>query len=134
MDWFDAANKMSSSIFSAAGNIPSNQEKINPENISLWRITADSSGSRISCWMWIDGDLYYDMDTLDVSDITEFKEYHGVNVSVTAYLDKTRILISIDVRFDDVIYPNRVKMSLLTIKTPTLIQFNYSTTAYLQAG
>ncbi len=54
--------------------------------------------------------LYYDLSTLDVYTITEFKEYHGVKVSVMAYLDRTRIPISIDIGFGDVVYPERVWM------------------------
>ena len=40
----------------------------------------------------------------EVDDITEFKEYHGVNVSITAYLDRTKVLVSIDIGFGDVVY------------------------------
>ncbi len=38
-----------------------------------------------------DDPLRYDLDTVNVVKITEFKKYHGVNVSVIAYLDKTKI-------------------------------------------
>lgn len=54
--------------------------------------------------------LRFDFDSLDVHPITEFKDYHGVNVSIMAYLDRTRIAISIDIGFGDIIYPERVKM------------------------
>lgn len=54
--------------------------------------------------------LRFDFDSLDVHAITEFKDYHGVNVSIMAYLDRTRIALSIDIGFGDVIYPERVKM------------------------
>ncbi len=54
--------------------------------------------------------LRYDLSTLDVDFITEFKKYHGVKVFVMAYLEKTRIPISIDIGFGDVIYPERVLM------------------------
>lgn len=40
-----------------------------------------------------DDPLRFDLETLNVTPITEFKEYHGVNVSVTAYLDRTKILL-----------------------------------------
>ncbi len=55
-----------------------------------------------------DDPLRYDLDSLEVHSITEFKDYHGVNVSVMAYLDRTRIPISIDIGFGDVIVPGRV--------------------------
>lgn len=43
-----------------------------------------------------DDALKYDLNSLDVKDITEFKEYHGVNVSVIAYLDRAKVPVSID--------------------------------------
>lgn len=57
-----------------------------------------------------DDPLRFDLDTLKVIPITEFKDYHGVNLSILAYLDRTRINVSVDVGFDDIIYPERVEM------------------------
>ena len=57
-----------------------------------------------------DDALVYDLESINVISITEFKEYHGVNVSATAYLDRTRIHISIDIGFGDVIYPDKVEI------------------------
>lgn len=62
-----------------------------------------------------DDALRYDLATLDVQNITEFKEYHGVKVTVMAYLDKTKIPVSIDIGFGDVIYPERVQIDFPTI-------------------
>lgn len=42
----------------------------------------------------VDDALRYDLDSLDVRSITEFKAYHGVNVSIVAYLDKTKMGLS----------------------------------------
>ena len=44
-----------------------------------------------------DDALYYDLSSLNVKNITEFKEYHGINVSIIAFLDRTSIPISIDI-------------------------------------
>ena len=44
-----------------------------------------------------DDPLHFDIDTLEVILITEFKEYHGVNVSINAFLDKTKVPVSIDI-------------------------------------
>lgn len=54
----------------------------------------------------IDSDdaLRFDINSLNVYSITEFKEYHGVNVSINAYLNRTRIPVSIDIGFGDVVY------------------------------
>lgn len=57
-----------------------------------------------------DDPLRFDLDSLVVSPITEFKEYHGVNISVMAYLDRTRIPISIDIGFNDLIYPEKTEI------------------------
>ena len=57
-----------------------------------------------------DDALRYDLNTLKVIKITEFKEYHGVNVSIMGYLDRTKVPISIDIGFGDVVYPKRMKM------------------------
>lgn len=50
-----------------------------------------------------DDALKFNLDTLEVINITEFKEYHGVKVSIMAYLDKTKIPVSVDIGFGDVI-------------------------------
>lgn len=74
-----------------------------------------------------DDALRYDMDSLDVHSITEFKEYHGVNVSINAYLDRTRIPVSIDIGFGDVVYPERMQMKfpvLLDIDEPKVFAYS----------
>ena len=62
-----------------------------------------------------DDALMFDLDSVTVEDITEFKEYHGLHVSAVGYLDWTRILIGIDIGFGDVIYPDAVKMDFPVI-------------------
>ncbi len=63
----------------------------------------------------VDDPLRFDLDSLDVHSITEFKQYHGVNVHIMAYLDRTQIPISIDIGFGDVIVPGRVEMDFPVI-------------------
>lgn len=60
--------------------------------------------------MSADDPLRFDLDSLKVVPITEFKKYHGVNVSIFAYLDRTKIPISIDIGFGDVIVPGKTEM------------------------
>lgn len=62
-----------------------------------------------------DDALRFDMSTLAVRNITEFKKYHGVNVSIMAFLERTKLPVSIDIGFGDVIYPDRVKMNFPVI-------------------
>lgn len=59
--------------------------------------------------------LKFDVSSVFVENITEFKEYHGLNISVIAYLDKTRIPVSIDIGFGDIISPDSVKMNFPVI-------------------
>lgn len=73
-----------------------------------------------------DDAIRYDLSTLEVKTITEFKEYHGVNISIMAYLDKTRIPVSIDVGFGDVVYPDRMKLKfpvLLDMDVPEVYSY-----------
>lgn len=58
----------------------------------------------------IDDALHFDLDSITVEDITEFKEYHGLHISVNGYLDRTIIPVGIDIGFGDVIYPDAIKM------------------------
>lgn len=74
-----------------------------------------------------DDALRFDLNTLEVTNITEFKEYHGVNVSITGYLDRTKVPVSIDIGFGDVIYPERMKMEfpvLLDMEVPEVYAYS----------
>lgn len=76
-----------------------------------------------------DDALRYDLGTLNVKDITEFKEYYGISVSIMAYLDRTKVPVSIDVGFGDVVYPDRVKMDfpvLLDMEVPEIYAYSIS--------
>ena len=74
-----------------------------------------------------DDALRFDLNTLKVINITEFKEYHGVNVSIMGYLERTRIPVSIDIGFGDVVYPERMKMEfpvLLDMEVPEIYAYS----------
>ena len=99
-----------------AGNMPNNVGNMKKVFESIFSVECDDA-------------LRYDLDTLEGKDITEFKEYHGVNVSIMAYLDKTRIPVSIDIGFGDVVYPDRVKMEfpvLLDMEAPEIYAYSIS--------
>ena len=55
-----------------------------------------------------DDPLTYNLQTLTIKNITELRKYHGLNISIIAYLDKTQIPISIDIGFGDLIYPDKI--------------------------
>ena len=97
-----------------AKNIPNNSEEMRMVFANVFSISCDDA-------------LRFDLGTLEVKDITEFKEYHGVNVSVMAYLDRTKVSVSIDIGFGDVFYPDRVKMEfpvLLNMEAPKIYAYS----------
>ena len=74
-----------------------------------------------------DDALRFDLNTLEVINITEFKEYHGVNVSIMGYLDRTKVPVSIDIGFGDVVYPERMQMEfpvLLDMAVPKVYAYS----------
>ena len=69
-----------------------------------------------------DDPLQYDLNTVAVNSITEFKEYHGVNVSVVAYLERTQIKVSIDIGFGDIVFPDKVEMDFPVVLSDDIPQ------------
>ncbi len=70
-----------------------------------------------------DDALRFDLSSLEAKDITEFKDYHGVNISIDAFLDKTRIRVSIDIGFGDSVYPKATQLEfpvLLDMAAPII--------------
>lgn len=99
-----------------ARNMPNSVEDIKKVFENIFSIECDDA-------------LRYDLGTLNVKNITEFKEYHGISVSIMAYLDRTKVPVSIDIGFGDVIYPDRVKMDfpvLLDVEVPEIYAYSIS--------
>ena len=97
-----------------AQHIPNDAEKMKSVFKNIFSIECDDA-------------LRFDLDSLNVNDITEFKEYHGVNVSITAYLDRTKVPVSIDIGFGDIVYPERMKMNfpvLLDMEAPEVYAYS----------
>ncbi|MBP5423069.1 MAG: nucleotidyl transferase AbiEii/AbiGii toxin family protein [Paludibacteraceae bacterium] len=106
--------RATSDIDLLAGNMPNDSEDMKKIFENIFSIECDDA-------------LRYDLGTLDVVDITEFKEYHGVNVSIMAYLDRTKVPVSIDIGFGDVVYPDKVKMEfpvMLDMETPEIYAYS----------
>lgn len=98
--------------------IPNDAEKMKAVFADIFSIDCDDA-------------LQYDLGTLDVQNITEFKEYHEVKVTVMAYLDRTKIPVSIEIGFGDVIYPERIQINFPTIlerDAPKLYGYTLGTT------
>ncbi|GAU79034.1 nucleotidyl transferase AbiEii/AbiGii toxin family protein [Fusibacter sp. 3D3] len=76
-----------------------------------------------------DDAIVYDLNSISIKSITELKEYPGINVTVNAMLDKTRVPVSIDIGFGDVVYPKRVVMgfpTLLDMEFPKIYAYSVS--------
>lgn len=97
-----------------AQHIPNDAEEMKKVFANIFSIECDDA-------------LRFDLDSLDVINVTEFKEYHGVNVSITAYLDRTKVPVSIDIGFGDIVYPERMKMNfpvLLDMEAPEVYAYS----------
>ena len=97
-----------------AGNIPNDEDCMRKVFKDIFSIECDDA-------------IRYDMATLEVKSITEFKKYHGVNISIAAYLDRTKVQVSIDIGFGDVVIPDRVKMDfpvLLDMDVPKIYAYS----------
>lgn len=78
------------------------------------------------CLIKVDDPIVFDVDNIVVKNITEFKdEYHGLNVYIPAYLERTQGRINIDVGFGDIIYPDKTSLDF-----PSLIDENPKLYAY----
>lgn len=78
-----------------------------------------------------DDPLRFDIETLSAKHIAEMKKYHGVNVSIIAYLDRTSINVSIDIGFGDVIFPDKVEMDfpvVLSDESPQVYAYSLCST------
>ncbi len=74
--------------------------------------------------------IVFDLSTLEIKAITEFKEYSDVNVSVFAMLDRTKVPVSIDIGFGDVVYPKKHLMefpTLLDMETAKIYAYSLET-------
>lgn len=72
----------------------------------------------------------FDMDTLAIKRITEFKDYPGLNVSIIAKLDRTRVPVTIDIGFSDVVYPDKCLMefpTILEMESPKVYAYSLAT-------
>ena len=74
----------------------------------------------------LDDAVTFDVDSLDVSDIAEDAEYHGVRCSLLAHIGQAEIQTKIDIGFSDDVYPEPALMefpSLLGMEPPRLLGY-----------
>ncbi|MBO7698768.1 MAG: nucleotidyl transferase AbiEii/AbiGii toxin family protein [Erysipelotrichaceae bacterium] len=99
---FDEFDRITTDIDLLGNSIKNDAENIKDAFVDILKIECDDA-------------INFDFNSLEAKNITEFKEYHGVNVSFVAYMDRTKIPVNIDIGFGDVIYPERQAMDYPTI-------------------
>ncbi len=72
--------------------------------------------------------VVFDADSIEVMDITQEKEYHGVRLTILAMLESIRQTISMDIGFGDVVTPGpkRLEYPLLLENVPEVEILAYS--------
>ncbi|MDY0289157.1 MAG: nucleotidyl transferase AbiEii/AbiGii toxin family protein [Sphaerochaeta sp.] len=71
--------------------------------------------------------IRFDLDSLRVIQIAEFKKYGGINVSINGYLNRTKLRVNIDIGFGDVIFPSSILMeypTLLDQERPMILAYS----------
>lgn len=74
-----------------------------------------------------DDGIVFDLGALKAREITKQDKYQGVNISITALLGNSRLPVSIDIGFGDVIVPSKKEMTfpvLLDMESPKI--YGYS--------
>jgi predicted nucleotidyltransferase component of viral defense system len=73
------------------------------------------------CMMESDDALFFDVETLSTERIKEDAAYEGVRVKISAFLDRTKKVLQMDIGFGDIVVPGAVRMeypSLLEMEQP----------------
>lgn len=73
-----------------------------------------------------DDALVFDLDSLSVGKIAELAETPGIRVKCFGYIERTRIPVSIDIGFSDVIYPESMLTNfptLLSMEPPLILTY-----------
>lgn len=72
-----------------------------------------------------DDGLLFDSNSVEIEDIAEGKDYSGFRAKFNAYLEKAKISLQIDLGFNDIIYPQKVKFQYPTIFNSKKIIINF---------
>ncbi len=75
------------------------------------------------CSINVEDAIKFDLTTLKVERIKEDADYEGVRVKLTAFLDKTKKVLQMDIGFGDIIVPKSIQMeypSLLEMDKPII--------------
>jgi len=71
--------------------------------------------------------IRFDLESMNLRTIADAKKYPGTRVSITAYMERTRLSVTVDVGFGDCITPERVQMEFpVLLNDPQPVVFAYS--------
>ena len=74
-----------------------------------------------------DDGIRFDLESMNLRTIAGAKQYPGTRVTITAYMERTRLSIAVDVGFGDCITPERVQMEFpVLLNDPEPVIFAYS--------
>ncbi|WP_292593810.1 nucleotidyl transferase AbiEii/AbiGii toxin family protein [Mesotoga sp. UBA5847] len=74
-----------------------------------------------------DDGIRFDLESMNLRTIADAKKYPGTRVSITAYMERTRLSVTVDVGFGDCITPERVQMEFpVLLNDPQPVVFAYS--------
>jgi len=71
----------------------------------------------------VDDAVSFDLEKIDVEQIIEDADYHGIRIKLTSFLERSRHILQFDIGFNDVIIPHPVEMiypTLLDMEPPRL--------------
>nr|WP_306812922.1 nucleotidyl transferase AbiEii/AbiGii toxin family protein [Paenibacillus soyae] len=58
------------------------------------------------CSIEVEDGIQYDIEGIKAETITEDADYHGIRVTITSFLEKSRSQVQLDMGFSDVVVPN----------------------------
>ena len=74
-----------------------------------------------------DDGIRFDLESMNQRTIADAKKYPGTRVTITAYMERTRLSVTVDVGFGDCITPERVQMEFpVLLNDPQPVVFAYS--------
>jgi len=74
-----------------------------------------------------DDGIRFDLESMNLRTIADAKQYTGTRVTITAYMERTKLSITVDVGFGDCITPERVQMEFpVLLNDPEPVVFAYS--------
>jgi predicted nucleotidyltransferase component of viral defense system len=74
-----------------------------------------------------DDGIRFDLESMNLRTIADTKQHPGTRVTITAYMERTRLSITVDVGFGDCITPERVQMEFpVLLNDPEPVVFAYS--------